>query len=205
MTRQRLHVGGVLLAAGLIALSACDNAAESGIEQLIQSQGGGDVDLDLDLDGGFSVQTEEGGISIDEDGNFVVTDADGSIVSGNVDVEDGSFTAEGEDGSFSSSTGSDLPEEWPGAVPTPDGLSIMSSTQTTDGSTTGIVLIGQAGSGFLDDYTGALEAAGFDLESEFNADTTSQRSYTNGTWNVALGVFEDGDAVQATVTVFNEE
>lgn len=207
MTRSRSHLGGLIVAAtSLLALSACGDSAETGIEQLIESQGGGDVDLDLDGDGegGFSVQTEEGGISIDEEGNFVVTDADGSVVSGNIDAEDGSFSAESEDGSFSSSTGTDLPEEWPDAVPTPDGLSIVSSTQTNDGSTTGIVLIGEAGSGFLDDYASTLEAAGFELESEFSADTTSQRSYTSATWNVAVGVFEDGDAVQATVTVFND-
>jgi hypothetical protein len=193
-----------LVAAGVVALSACGDAAETGIEQLIESQGGGNVDLDVDGDGGFSIETEEGGMRIDEEGNFVITDADGSIVSGNVDAEDGSFTAESEDGSFSSNTGSDLPDEWPEAVPTPDGLSIASSTQTSDGSSTGIVLIGEADSGFLDDYAAALESAGFELESEFNADTTSQRTYTSGTWNVAVGVFADGDAVQATVTVFSE-
>ena len=60
-----------LAAAGLVVgLTACGNATESGIEQLIESQGGGDVDLDLDGDGGFSVQTEEGGMTIDEDGNL---------------------------------------------------------------------------------------------------------------------------------------
>lgn len=203
MTRSRLHVGGLIFAAtGLLTLSACGAATETGLERLIESQAGGDVDLDFD--GGFSVQTEEGGISIDEDGNFVVTDADGSVVSGNVNAEDGSFSAESEDGSFSSRTGSELPEEWPRVVPTPDGLSIMGSTQTNDGSMTGIMLIGEAGSGFLDDYAGALESAGFELESEFNAGTTSQRSYSNGTWNVAVGVFQDDDSVQATVTVFNE-
>lgn len=206
MTRSRRRIGALILAAaGLSALVACGDSTETGLEELIESQGGGDVDLDLDRDGGVSVQTEEGGITIDEDGNFVVTDADGSVVSGNVDSEDGSFTAESEDGSFSSSTGSELPEDWPDEVPTPDGLTIQSSTETTDGSTTGIVLIGRADPGFLDDYAGALESAGFELESEFSADATSQRSYTSATWNVAVGVFEDGDDVQATVTVFNQE
>ena len=109
-----------------LVLTACGNATESGIEELIESQGGGDVDLDLDGDGGFSVQTEEGGMTIDEDGNFVITDADGSVVTGDVDTESGEVNIESEDGSFRSGATTELPDEWPGEIPEPSGLAIAS-------------------------------------------------------------------------------
>ncbi len=112
----RTHTLIVVGAAGFaLAFSACGDAAESGLEQLVESQGGGDVDLDVDGDGdgGFSMQTEEGGMTIDEDGNFIITDADGSVVTGNADAESGELTVESEDGSFSSGATTELPEEWP--------------------------------------------------------------------------------------------
>jgi hypothetical protein len=195
----------VLAVMGLGVLTACGDSAENGIEQLIESQGGGDVDLDLDEEGGFSVQTEEGGMTIDEDGNFVITDENGDVVTGNVDVDGDGMTVESEDGSFSSGAGSELPDDWPNVVPTPDGLTILSSSTMSDDDTAGFVVIGDADEGFLDRYTAALEAAGFELESEFDADSMAERSYTDGTWGVGVAVFENDDETQATITVFTDE
>jgi hypothetical protein len=51
---------------GGLAIAACGNATESGVEELVESQADGDIELDLDDKGGLSVQTEDGGMSIDD-------------------------------------------------------------------------------------------------------------------------------------------
>ena len=206
MARTRSHACALTIAAvGVFALTACGDSAENGIEQLIESQGGGDVDLDLDTDGGVSIQTEDGAMTMDEDGNFVITDENGDVVSGNVDVDGDGITIESEDGSFSSDQSTELPDSWPGEVPEPDGLAILTTSAMTDGDTAGFEVIGEVGGDFLDEYTSALEAAGFELESEFTAEAMDERGYTDGTWNVGVGVFETGDNAQATITVFTSE
>ena len=135
-------------AGAVLSFTACGNATETGIEKLIESQGGGDVDLDLNGDGGLSVQTEEGGMSIDEDGNFVITDANGSVVTGNADSESGEFNMESEDGSFRVDSSGEIPEEWPSDVPLPEGIEnvvghghpVCDRTRDHDHGSGGIVL-----------------------------------------------------------------
>jgi flagellar basal body rod protein FlgG len=196
----------MLAAAGLaFTLSACGNATESGIEQLVESQGGGDVDLDLDGDGGFAVQTEDGGMTIDEDGNFVITDADGSVVTGNADAESGEFTVESEDGSFSSGSTTELPEEWPGNVPEPDGLQIASATVVGSNDEQSITVSGSVeGDGFVDSYASALEAAGFSEDSTFTSDGTINNVYSNDEWTVGLIYFGDQSDNQVNISVFTK-
>ncbi|HSL75106.1 MAG TPA: hypothetical protein VK853_11585 [Ilumatobacteraceae bacterium] len=191
----------VLAAVGAVALSACDSAAESGIERLIESQAGGDVDLDLDGDGGFSIQTEEGGMSIDEDGNFVITDDSGEVVTGNAS-EDGGFSAESEDGSFRIDSSGEIPEEWPDDVPRPDGIDDLTSTVQQFDDELGIILGGQAGNSFLEDYASVLEAAGFEQTSSFESQDAASRVLENGTWTVSINSFSDGDAAQVGVNLF---
>ena len=206
MARTRSHARALApVVIGLLAFAACGDSAENSIEQLIESQGGGNVDLDLDGDGGISIQTEEGGMTMDEDGNFVITDENGEQVTGNVDVDGDGVTVESEDGSFSSGSSSELPDGWPADVPEPDGLAVLSSSTMNDGDTSGFVVIGAVDGSFLDQYASALEGAGFEMESEFTADSMAERGYSNGTWRVGVAVFENGDDVQATVTVFSNE
>jgi hypothetical protein len=193
----------IVFAAGVaLALSACDNAAETGVEQLIESQGGGNVDLDLDGDGGFSVQTEEGGMSIDEDGNFVITDADGSVVTGSADSETGEFTAESEDGSFRIDTSGEIPEEWPSDVPRPEGIDGASATVTQSSTELSITITGQAGGSFVDDYGSTLEDNGFERTSNFESEANVTRVFENETWTVSVNSFVDGDTNQLAVSVF---
>lgn len=206
-TTERLAVA--IGAAGFaIAFTACDNASESGIERLIESQGGGDVDLDLDGDGGFSVQTEEGGMSIDEDGNFVITDADGSVMTGNADAESGEFTIESEEGSFTSGSTSELPEDWPSVIPTPDGMTITtaSSMETTDG--TAIQLYGSSDdpASFVADYTARLESSGFTAQADATYDNEENWAavYENSSYTVVLNVVAfEGETPAVGVSVYS--
>ena len=187
----------------VVAFTACGNATESGIEELIESQGDGEVDIDLDGGGdGFSVQTEEGGMSIDEDGNFVITDADGSVVTGNADSETGGFTAESEDGSFRIDASGEIPEEWPSDVPSPEGIEGASSTVTQSSTELAITVTGQADESFVDDYGSTLEDNGFERTSNFESDANITRVFENETWTVSVNGFPDGDTTQVAVSVF---
>jgi len=188
----------------VLGLTACGNATESGIEQLIESQGGGDVDLDLDGDGGFSVQTEEGGMTIDEDGNFVITDADGSVITGDVDADGGGINVESEDGSFSAGATTELPDAWPDEIPEPDGLAISSASVIGSGTEQAITVSGSVdGDEFVDSYGAALGSAGFEEESTFSSNGTINNVYTNGTWTVGIVYFADAADNQVTVSVYS--
>lgn len=195
----------VLVVAGCaIAFAACGDSAENGIEQLIESQGGGDVDLDLDGDGGFSVQTEEGGMTIDEDGNFVITDADGSVVTGEVDAENGGVNVESEDGSFSSGATTELPEEWPAVIPEPNGLAIASATVIGSDTEQAITVSGTVdGDGFVESYANALGSAGFDEASTFESDGMINNVYSNDQWTVGVIYFGEDSENQVTVSVYS--
>ncbi len=195
----------ILGAAGVaLALTACGNATESGIEELIESQGGGDVDLDLDGDGGFSVQTEEGGMTLDEDGNFVITDADGSVVTGDVDTESGGINIESEDGSFRSGAATEVPDEWPGEIPEPSGLAIASASVIGSDTEQAITVSGTVdGDGFVESYADELTSAGFDETSTFTANGTINNVYTDDQWTVGIVFFGEADENQVTVTVYS--
>lgn len=200
------HTLIMLGAAGLaLALSSCGDAAETGIEQLIESQGGGNVDLDLDGDGGFSMQTEEGGMTIDEDGNFIITDAEGNVVTGGADAETGEFNVESEDGSFSTGSTTELPEQWPSDVPEPNGLSIASATVIGSDTEQTISVGGTVSGGeeFVDSYASALESAGFSQDSSFTAEDTINNTYSNDQWAVNVGFFGESGDNQVTITVFS--
>ena len=188
----------------VLSLTACGNASETGIEKLIESQGGGDVDLDLGKDGGFSVQTEEGGMSIDEDGNFVITDANGSVVTGNADSDTGEFVVESDDGSFSSGSTTELPEEWPSEIPEPDALAIVSASVISSDTEQAITVTGTADDeGFVEDYGGVLESAGFDEQSTFTSGDTINNVYSNDQWTIGVIYFGESSDSQVTVSVYS--
>ncbi len=202
ITRRSVITVGV---AGLtFGFAACGNATETGVENLIESQGGGDVDVDLNGDGGFAVQTEEGGMSIDEDGNFVITDANGSVVTGNADSENGEFNMESDDGSFSSGSTTELPEEWPSEIPTPDSLAIVSASVISSGTEQAITVTGTAeDETFVESYGGVLESAGFDEQSTFTSGDTINNVYSNDQWTIGVIYFGESSDSQVTVSVYS--
>ncbi len=200
-TSRTVNLLSLIGAAGL-ALTACGNATETGIEQLIESQGGGNVDLDLD-GGGFSMQTEEGGMTIDEDGNFVITDADGNVVTGGADAETGEFNVESDDGEFSMGSTTEIPEQWPSEIPEPSGLQILSASVVGSDTEQAISVAGSVSSAaFVDGYGSALESAGFTEESSFTAEDTINTTYSNGEWGVNVGFFGDSSENQANIFVY---
>jgi hypothetical protein len=203
MSTRPSRRAALALGLAVIGLTACgDSGTETGIEELIESQGGGDVDVDLQGEGGFSVQTEEGGVSIDEEGNMVITDADGSTVTGNIDGESGEMNVESEDGSFRVDVSGEVPEEWPDEVPQPDGIEELSSTVQQTADELAITLTGQASSSFVDDYGSTLEDAGFEQTSNFESQDNVTRVFDDGTWTVSINAFADGDATQVAVSMF---
>jgi flagellar basal body rod protein FlgG len=205
ITRSLAFGAGIAL-----VVASCGGSTESGIEELIEQQGGGDVDLDLDGDGGFSIQTEEGGMTIDEDGNFVITGEDGEVITGNADdegnftvesedgtitgsEEDGEFSVEGEDGSLTISSGEEMPSEWPSDIPQPDDFLIATSSVIGTGDDILIGLVGETSqdvADFVEDYGDALISAGFEQASNFESDGSILRLYTNDTWDVSVTAFE---------------
>lgn len=197
------------LAGFALMFTACESAGEAGLEQLVESQGGGDVDLDLNADGGISMQTEDGGMSVDEDGNLMITDVDGSVVTGNIDAETGEVAIESEDGSFSSGATTELPDEWPSEIPEPTGLAITTATVigsdteqafTVTGTVAGTVA--GDGAGFVESFASALVDAGFNEDSAFTSDGTINNVYSNADWTVSVASYGEQADSQATISVF---
>lgn len=207
MQRGTAHRTLILLGLAGFALTftACESASEEGLEQLVESQGGGDVELDLDGDGGISVQTEDGDMSVDEDGNLVITDADGSTVTGNVDAESGDVAFETEDGSFSSGSTTELPDEWPSDIPEPDGLAITTATVIGSDTDQAINISGTIdGEGFIESYASALTSAGFSEDSTFTSDGTINNVYSNDNWTVGIFYLGDQGENQLNISVYSK-
>lgn len=203
--RARRPLAIVGTAALVLAFSACGKATETGMEQLIESQGGGKIDLDSG-DGGFSMQTEDGGMRIDKDGNFVITDADGSVITGRADSETGEFSMESDEGGFRAGATTELPDEWPSSVPEPKGLAISSATVIGSNAEQAINVSGTVASGdFVTGYGKTLQSAGFDEDSTFKSGDTINNVYSNDEWTVGITYFGDSGEKQTTVSVYRAD
>ena len=186
-------------AGAVLSLTACGNAAETGVEKLIESQGGGDVDLDLNGDGGLSVQTEEGGMSIDEDGNFVITDANGSVVTGNADSESGEFNMESEDGSFRVDSSGETPRGVAERRTRPRRESTIASATVSRSRDTELRdhdHRSPTGASFVDEYGSAARGRRLRADLELRIGRNITRVYANQTWTVSVISFPDGDNSQ---------
>ncbi len=212
------------LGATLAVLSAaCSSATEEGIEQLIESQGGGDVEIDLD-DGGFSIESDDGSMSVDEDGNFVIEGQDGEVITGQasddgftvegedgdadftIDGDDGDVVFESDDGSFEFSEGGDIPDEWPSEVPIPDGLSVTASSFIGDGTTGQSSITGDVDGSpvdYVEAYGAILQGAGFEETGVFTSGDDITATYESAAYTVAVnGLGSTGDQI-VTISVFS--
>ncbi len=214
---------GLTLVGVLVLATACGDSGQEGIEQLIEQQSGGSVDVEFGDDGGISVQSEDGSFSIDEEGNFVVVDENGEVITGDIDANGDSINIEsdqgnvvvdgdggnvqisGDEGDVSFQTGSDIPADWPSAVPVPDGLTVVSSATFDEGggrltfSVQGVPATDAAG--FVADYGAALEAAGFDRSSFFESPSGVSATWETGSWMVSLIGGDDGSGSDAMTVV----
>jgi hypothetical protein len=145
-------------------------------------------------------------MTVDENGNFVITAENGETITGSADGEDGSMSVEGEDGSFSGGATTELPDEWPSDVPTPDGLAIASAFVVSETGSDAITVSGTVdGEDFLDEYGAQLEDAGFESTSEFKADGTANRVYSSDVWTVGLNYVEDESGNQVTISLYSAD
>ena len=199
-----------VLAGSALLLAACGSTTESGIEELIEQQSGGEVDIDLD-DGEIKVQTSDGEFSLDideDDGSFSV-DVDGEeVISGDIDDEgDGSLTIEGEDGdsAIEIESGGSIPDDWPGDVPQPEGLTIDTSSAFTSGDQVTVSVTGTTddAEAFADAYGGQLEGAGLPQTSSLVQGENITLFHENESWFVTIFGTPFEGSWQVTVSVIS--
>ena len=200
------------LGLGLVALTACggsDDPSEEAIEQLIENaaqQEGQDVDVEFDDEGNFSIQTEDGEFSIQTDGEgniniqggsddgeitidsddglTVIESDDGTAV---IDSDDGETVIQTDDGTATFSQSADLPDDFPGGVPLPQGFTpqFTQSMSTPEGNSwvLGGAIAGDAAA-VADAYLAQLAAAGFEQQVVTQAPGAVIFGFDNGEYAV---------------------
>ena len=196
-------------AAMAVVAAGCsgEDLAERVVENRIESESGGDVDIDLD-DGDMSIRSDDGEFSIEVDEN------DGSVSISGVD-DDGEFTIESEDGEtvFRSedgetvmSSGADLPDDFPGDVPIPDGLSVEFSQrmETPDGTVFSVIgMVPGDPAEVSADYVARLESAGFDQVQLTTMPDGAFFAYQNDTYEIGGTVGSDDEGMSAMSLTVN--
>lgn len=223
--------------AACFAFSACgaivEKVTEEGAERILEAETGEDVELDFDSgDGSFSLQTEEGGFAIDEDGSFIVTDENGSVFSGSAsedglvvmdgdgnpvvnvsgDGNSGEISIQGESGEDVYRVVTDIPAEWPNAIPRPDGLTVDAGSYASADGETLVTLIGAPNKGdaveYAEKYSAALLAAGLTetgrFDSASNGSTNAQRSYESGEWVVNVSGYVDDSTSAISISLVSK-
>lgn len=168
---------------------------------------GDDFSLDAD-EGGIQGESDAGGsIDIDQDGDGTITATgdDGEVTEFDIDTdgENGRVVVQSDDGESVFRSGQGIPEQWPGGVPRPDGLTDVNSSYAADSATVFIVVAGQSSGGvdeFADAYISDLEAAGFVEESNYSDQSSRSGTFTRGGENVALNVSSLGGGTDVALT-----
>ena len=165
---------GAITAAAVLALGACstedvtERVAEEALEQQLEGEGGGDVDIDLG-DGEVRVEGEDGAVemSFGEDGVSVISTPEGEF-----------------------RTGTELPDDFPGDVPLPDGMTIVSTASMASPDGTTYVVNGSVDRGVSeanDAYVEALVAAGFEQVQMTETPDGTFFTFGDDEWDVAGG------------------
>lgn len=180
------------------------SADENGVQIDGTDADGNDFSVDAD-ESGVQIDGEDGAsLDIDEDGTFTATDENGETITGESDGE-GGFVVEGSDGDAIFSTSEGIPEEWPGDVPQPDGLSDVTGTYFAEGDDLSIVVTGTTSDDLRDAfeaYTGALQDAGFDEESTFTqGDEAASSTYVRDERRVSVSIQSLGDTAEMVVAI----
>jgi len=204
-TARRHHtILGVTALIGLVGAGcSSEDLAERAIEEGIERESGDDVDIDLD-DGNVRIETEDGVVEMNTDGDGNVS-IEGEGVDGDfsIDSEDGVTVIESEDGdTVVSQGGGEVPDDFPGSVPLPDGFEpeFTQSMSTSDGG--GWVLAGpidMSAADLADSYFAALESAGFARQAVTETPDTIIFGFDNGEYSVNGVAGEDGSGA----TYFN--
>lgn len=151
---------GTLLA---LSLAGCGKLAEEALEQAVENESGEDVEIDFDSDdGSFTIEGENGeefSLEIGEDGQastMAGTDEDGNT--------------------FEMSTSQEIPDEWPGDIPTPPG-SVVSATVFSENGEHVVSVATEVSDGEQahEGYVEQLKSVGFSSEStsSFESDGTT--------------------------------
>ncbi|MDH3753320.1 MAG: hypothetical protein OEU32_05555 [Acidimicrobiia bacterium] len=208
MQRRRKLLGLIGLTGLVVASCGGGDPSESFIErQIEEAAGDADVDIDFDDDGNIVIESDEGRVEIntDEDGSVSI-EADGSDGEGgsiDFDSDDGETVIETEDGSATISSGTDLPDGFPGDVPLPDDITIQVSQTFSEGGVEQFIVSGLVEgpvSDVTDAFIGRLEQAGFTQQQLTTAPDSSFFVYTNDMWEVA-GTFFAEEAGQTFASV----
>ena len=199
-TRHTAVRGASLVAAAALVFAGCssediaERAAEQAIERQLEAEGeGGDVDVDFDGDGGIQIETPEGAINIDADDGNISIQGEGSDgdVEMNFDEDAGQTVISTPEGEMVIGSG-DLPEDFPGDVPVPDGLAIASATSMSSPDGKVFILNGSVDDEFgdaTDSYASALVAAGFEQQSMTESTDGTFFAFGGDQWNVSGGIY----------------
>lgn len=113
-----------------------------------------------------------------------------------IDLDSGDIRVETEDGVFETATSAELPDDFPEAVPTPQGSLATASRTEIDGAVTYTLSYQQPEqntSEYYGDLSARLEAAGYTKAFESTTDGAVTAQFTDDTWIVMFfGSDNDG-------------
>lgn len=128
--------------------------------------------------------------------------AGGSV---NIDIEGDGMTVEGEDGAISMGGNLDLPDNWPGEVPTfSDGSLVFVTVDAASGSASAMWNTESSVEDALGAMKGSIEGAGYAVDSESQMEGLQAFSATGNGYRLDVTVAGDGSATSVTLAATKE-
>jgi len=161
---------------------------------VIQSPEGSTV---VNVDDAGNVQIDgvdgEGSMTVDANGNTIINTPDGSMV---INADDaGGMQISSEEGDFASSTGSEIPAEFPSDIAIPTGFTVITSSVMGDATSQIVSLTLTSTSSVPDSVTAlasSLDAGGYTQESNTTAGDSVFAAYSKGDSQIILTLSLDG-------------